>query len=132
MTPISQRMDITQFERVAAAKCNWSARSLDVARALIVEGVSLSVAATTHAMSAQQANVIRTRFLAKAENLRIEEFMRRENPKLASTALEPYSAQIRVLRDKGYTIEQIVSFLKECGVSTSQTTVRNFLRSIQI
>ena len=102
---------------------------MGVAKALIVDGVSLSEAAAAHEMSPQQANVIRGRFLAKAEDLRIEEFMSREKPKLASSALEPYSAQMQTLRDKGYTVDQIVAFLKESGVSTSPTTVRTFLRS---
>ena len=123
-------MDAAQFERVAS-KCKWSERSLGVAKALIVGDVSLSEAAAAHSMSPQQANVIRARFLAKAEKLRMEEFMRREKPKLSSSALEPYSSQMQTLRDKGYTIEQIVAFLKEDGVSTSPTTVRTFLRSIR-
>ena len=104
---------------------------MGVAKALIVGDVSLSEAAAAHSMSPQQANVIRARFLAKAEKLRMEEFMRREKPKLSSSALEPYSSQMQTLRDKGYTIEQIVAFLKEDGVSTSPTTVRTFLRSIR-
>jgi hypothetical protein len=128
MTSPSPRMDAAQFERVAA-KCKWSERSLGVAKALIVDEVSLSEAAATHTMSPQQANVIRARFLAKAEKLRVEEFMQREKPKLSSSALEPFSAEMQTLRDKGYTIEQIVAFLKENGVSTSPTTIRNFFRS---
>ena len=123
-------MDAAQFERVAS-KCKWSERSLGVAKALIVGDVSLSEAAAAHSMSPQQANVIRARFLAKAEKLRMEEFMRREKPKLSSSALEPYSSQMQTLRDKGYTVDQIVAFLKENGVSTSPTTVRTFLRSIR-
>ncbi len=97
---------------------------------LIVEGVPLSEAAAAHQMSPQQANVIRGRFLAKADKHRVEEFMAREKPKLSSTALEPFSAEIKTLREKGYTIEQIVVFLKENGISTSPTTVRNYLRNI--
>ena len=124
-------MDVAQFERVASKCKRWSERSLGVAKALIVGDVSLSEAAAAHSMSPQQANVIRARFLAKAEKLRMEEFMRREKPKLSSSALEPYSSQMQTLRDKGYTIEQIVAFLKESGVSTSPTTVRTFLRSIR-
>ena len=123
-------MDAAQFDRVAS-KCKWSERSLGVAKALIVGDVSLSEAAAAHSMSPQQANVIRARFLAKAEKLRMEEFMRREKPKLSSSALEPYSSQMQTLRDKGYTVDQIVAFLKENGVSTSPTTVRTFLRSIR-
>jgi len=121
-------MDAAQFARVAS-KCKWSERSLGVAKALIVDDVSLSEAAAAHTMSPQQANVIRARFLAKAEKLRVEEFMQREKPKLSSSALEPFSTEMQTLRDKGYTIEQIVAFLKENGVSTSPTTVRTYFRS---
>ena len=121
-------MDAAQFDRVAS-KCKWSERSLGVARALIVDSVSLSEAAAAHSMSAQQANVIRTRFLAKAEKLRMEEFMRREKPKLASSALEPYAAQIQTLQANGYTADQIVGYLEESGVLTSTTIVRRFLKN---
>lgn len=131
MTSHAKKMKVAQFEQVASQCKRWSDRSLRVAKALIVEGVALSEAAVTHAMSPQQANVIRARFLAKAEDQHIKEFMRREKPKLASAALGPFAAQMQTLRDKGYTIEQIVGFLKESGVSTSLTTVRTFLRSIQ-
>lgn len=124
------RMDAAQFDRVAS-KCRWSERSLGVARALLVDGVPLPDAAAAHDMSVKQARVLLARFSAKAESERLEAFMQREKPKLAATALEPYSSEVRTLRDKGYTIEQIVAFFKENGVKTSPTTVRNFLRSIR-
>lgn len=124
-------MDAAQFERVAAKCKRWSGRSLSVAKALILEGKPLSQVAAAYSMSPQQANVIRGRFLNKAEDLRIEDFMRKEKPKLASAALEPFSSEMQTLRDKGYTIEQIVAFLKDNGVTTSQTTVTTFLRSIR-
>jgi predicted component of type VI protein secretion system len=134
-------MDEEFFNRVASSKCNWSERSLGVAKALIVEGKSPSAvaAAMDPPMTPQQANVLRTRFLAKAEELRqedekarVERFMQREKPKspvAALVALEDFAAEMQVLRDKGYTDEQIVSFLQENGVLTSPATVRKFFRS---
>lgn len=132
MASPTPRMDAAQFDRVAS-KCRWSERSLGVVRALLVDGLSLpdAVAAVTPEMSVKQARVLRDRFNAKAESQRLEEFMQREKPKLATTALEPYSSEVRTLRDKGYTIEQIVAFFKANGVKTSPTTVRKFLRSIR-
>ncbi|WP_272688284.1 hypothetical protein [Providencia sp. PROV041] len=130
MASPTPRMDAAQFDRVAS-KCRWSERSLGVARALLVDGVPLPDAAAAHDMSVKQARVLLVRFAAKAESERLEAFMQREKPKLATTALEPYSSEVRTLRDKGYTIEQIVAFFKENGVKTSPTTVRNFLRSIR-
>lgn len=131
MTTSNPRMDANLFERIASKCSRWSERSLGVAKALIVEGVSLSEAAATHTMSPQQASVIRARFLARAEKIRVEEFMSREKPRLSTSILEPFSTQMQTLRDKGYTIDQIVAFLKENGVSTSPTTVQTFLRSLR-
>lgn len=122
------KMSDAEFTRVAMICNRWSERSLGVARALLVEGVPLSDAATAHEMSSQQANVIRSRFLAKAAKQRVDDFTAREKPKLAASALEPFEQDMRTLRDKGYTIRQIVSFLREQGIETSLTTVRTFLK----
>ena len=136
MASPTPRMDAAQFERVAS-KCRWYERSLGVVRAILVDGVPLADAAAAHDMSTKQARVLVSRFNAKAEGLRteaIQAFMRRETPKHANTALEahePFSNEVRTLRDKGYTIEQIVAFFKENAISTSPTTVRRFLRSIR-
>ncbi|HET9239189.1 MAG TPA: hypothetical protein VFO10_18155 [Oligoflexus sp.] len=123
---ILSKMDEAQFDRVAV-KCRWSERSLNVAKALIVEAASLSEAAAAHTMSPQQANVIRARFLAKAEKMRVEEFMQREKPRFGSAFL-PYTKGIQTLRDCGYTIKQIISFLEENGVSVSRSAVEAFFR----
>lgn len=101
---------------------------MGVVRALLVDCVPLSDAAATHEMSAQQANVVRKRFLGKAEKLRIDEFMAREKPKLSTTLLEPFAQDMRTLRDKGYTMQQIVTFLRENDIETTTTTVRKFLK----
>lgn len=140
MAPSASRIDEAFFDRVASS-CSWSDRSLGVAKALIVSGKSPTAAgaAADPPMTAQHANVLRTRFLAKVEKFRqdeekarLEQFMQREAPKASGAALDalgPFSDQVKTLHDKGYTADQIVSFLKENGVSTSPTTVRKFLRS---
>lgn len=128
MAPAAQLMTEEEFSRIAAECSRWSDRSIGVARALLVDGVPLSDAATTHDMSKQQANVVRARFVDKAEKKRISEFMAREKPKMTLALLEPYSQHMKTLRDKGYTFQQIVSFLAENGIETSVTTVRNFLK----
>lgn len=130
------RMDAAQFERVAS-KCRWYERSLTVVRAILVDGVPLADAAAAHDMSPKQARVLLGRFNDKAEQVRVnelEEFMRQEAPRHASAtfeALEPFTKEVRTLRDSGYTVEQIVTFFKHKNITTSATTVRRFLRSIQ-
>lgn len=104
---------------------------MGVARALLVKGERLSAAAAAHEMSAQQANVVRERFLAKVEKYRLDAFMAREKPKLATAALEPYSRQMHTLLGSGYTNNQIVAFLRDQGIETSETIVRKFFKEHQ-
>ncbi|MDP4573461.1 hypothetical protein Q8O96_30795 [Pseudomonas sp. LPH60] len=130
------RMDAAQFDRVAS-KCRWYERSLNVVRAILVDGVPLADAAAAHEMSPKQARVLLGRFNDKAEQVRVvelEEFMRQEAPRHGNAtfeALEPFSKEVRTLRDNGYTVEQVVSFFKLKNITTSATTIRRFLRSIQ-
>jgi hypothetical protein len=120
-------MDAVQFERIASA-CQWSERSLGVAKALTVDNLPIPGVATANAMKPQQANVIHARFLARAEQVCVEEFMQCEEPRLSSAAIKRFSRGMHTLRQKGYTIEQIVAFLRKNGVSASPATVANFLK----
>jgi hypothetical protein len=121
-------IDNDLFERVSLQLHRWSDRSLGVAKALIIDGVPLSEAAAMHDMSPQQANVIRTRFIEKADKVRLQSFMDREKPKLPKIELELFKPEIQTLHEKGYTVEQIITFLAENNVTASTTTIRNFLK----
>ncbi len=121
-------IDNDLFERVSLQLRRWSDRSLGVAKALIIDGVPLSEAAAMHDMSPQQANVIRTRFVEKADKVRLQSFMDREKPKLPKIELELFKPEIQTLHEKGYTVEQIITFLAENNVTASATTIRNFLK----
>ncbi|NOV32718.1 hypothetical protein [Methylomonas sp. ZR1] len=121
-------IDNDLFERVSLQLRRWSDRSLGVAKALIIDGVPLSEAAAMHDMSPQQANVIRTRFVEKADKVRLQSFMAREKPKLPKIELELFKPEIQTLHEKGYTVEQIITFLAENNVTASATTIRNFLK----
>lgn len=120
-------MDAARFERVAS-RCRWSERSLDVARALLVDGKGLAAVAAKHEMKPQQANVLRTRFLELARKEQLESFMAREKPK-AITILEPFGEQMRALRERGYEDGQIVAFLRENGIKTTAKSVKQFLEN---
>ncbi len=121
-------IDNDLFERVSLQLRRWSDRSLGVAKALIIDGLPLSEAAAMHDMSPQQANVIRTRFVEKADKVRLQSFMDREKPKLPKIELELFKPEIQTLHEKGYTVEQIITFLAENNVTASATTIRNFLK----
>lgn len=126
-------MDAARFARVASLCRNWSDRSLSVARALLVDGDPLSRVAEAHDMKPQQASVIRARFVKKdtpTVTSRVKAFMQREEPKGPISRLEAFSTDIKTLRDKGYTVEQIVAFLAENGVEVRPDVVQTFLESI--
>lgn len=122
------RMDAAAFQRAASECKRWSERSLGVARALLVDGKPLSDVAAAYEMKPQQANVIRARFVEKAKEARLKQFMKQETPKQLSAALEPFAADMATLRDKGYSVDQIVAYLADNGVQASVTTVRTFMR----
>lgn len=127
MSPTPE-IDNELFERVSLQLRRWSDRSLGVAKALIVDGLPLSEAASKHDMSPQQANVIRTRFIEKADKVRLQSFMEREKPKLQKLEFETFKPEIQTLHDKGYTVEQIITFLAENNVIATAATIRNFLK----
>lgn len=120
-------IDAEQFDAVATTCRRWSARSLSVVRALIVDRRPLTETANDHDMTAQQANVLRSRFHAKAEQYRIDEYTRREAP--ARPSLASFSSEVRRLDEQGYTAEQIVAFLKGHGVVTDAESVDVLLRT---
>jgi hypothetical protein len=127
MSPAPE-IDNELFDRVSSQLRRWSDRSLSVAKSIIIDGLSLSEAASKHDMSPQQANVIRTRFVEKADKVRLESFMEREKPKRPNVELDAFKPEILILDEKGYTVEQIVSFLAENNVIATATTIRNFLK----
>ncbi|MEA5249912.1 hypothetical protein [Xanthomonas fragariae] len=130
MTAPNPRIDAAQFDRVAAS-CRWREYSLGAVRSILVDGAPIADAATAHQITAKHARVLMNRFLAKIEQQRLAEFMRVEPPKQPSAILEPYASAIVSLRDKGYSADQIVAYLKQNGVAITATKVRNFIRSIR-
>jgi len=99
---------------------------------MILEKLRVSEAANRYSMSMQQANIIRTRFYVKADELRLTEFKKRVKPNATTTtALLPFAKDIEALLDDGYTHQQVITYLEEHGVNTSVSTVRKFLKSAE-
>jgi len=117
------------FEQVKAKCARWSKRSISVARALIVDGRPIGDVADDYDMTKQQANVIRTRFYSKAEQIRLETFRQRQRPAKATTeAIEPFANEVMKLHREGYTSAQLVDYLDGVGLTVSPTLVSKFLR----
>ena len=120
-------IDSAKFDELSAYCNRWADKSLSIARALIVEGAQLAEVAKAHDCSAAYANVIRSRFYTKAEQVRLEQF--KQSMKPAGLAdLEPYGRDIETLQADGYTVPQLVSYLAQHDVSVSADTVRKYLK----
>ncbi len=115
------------FERIASTLLRWSPKSLGVAKALIIDRMPLGEVAKANAISPQQANVVRKRFIDKVEQDRVNSFMSREMPKQKGMDITPFMKQISLLSSKGYTSDQIVLYLKENGLATTPKDIELLL-----
>ena len=87
----------------------------------------LGEVAKANAISPQQANVVRKRFIDKVEQDRVNSFMSREMPKQKGMDITPFMKQINLLSSKGYTSDQIVLYLKENGLATTPKDIELLL-----
>jgi hypothetical protein len=115
------------FDIVASECKRWSERSLSVVRSLLVDGAPLSEVAAAHDMSSRQANVIRSRFLKKAEQNKIALFMAQEPPNI----LVKHEADINTLDKRGYSAQQIRRFLEKQGVKVSVKRIKLFMVNME-
>lgn len=125
----ASKIDSTTFAKVAAELVRWSEKSLRISSAVLVEGKTPAEVAQAESVTPQHVSVVCRRFMERVKARRVVEFMSQESPKRSTAVLEPFLQEMRTLRDKGYTITQVVAFLKKNGVQSSPTTVSEFLRS---
>jgi len=139
----SNAVSAKTFESVKRLHCGrWSDRSLEVARALLVDGERVTEVAGKFGMSRQQANVLRTRFLAlvnspsKAKATKVpikvpaERFMRAVEPE-SPPALRALRNEIRQLVSAGYSEHQINEFLLANDVTVSAQELTAFLGAME-
>lgn len=132
MTEAAGQITAAEFERVAKTLSKWSARSLSVARALLVNREKLSVVAAQYDMKPQQASVIRSRFsdkvtLAGIKRVSALEFMAVEKP-VVEAALEPFKSELIKLHRNHYSTQQMVLYLSKNNFETDEKTLNNFLQ----
>lgn len=131
MSQTAGPLPAADYERVAKTLTKWSARSLSVARALLVDGEKLSVVAGQFNMKPQQASVIRSRFsdkvtLAGIKRISAQEFMAVEKP-VVDAALEPFKSELLKLHRNHYSPQQMVHYLSQNNFETDEKTLTNFL-----
>lgn len=134
MKEITGVLSAEEFEKVAQTCSRWSARSLDVARALLVDGVKLSVVAAKQEMKPQQASVIRSRFqdratLAGLKKVSASEFMANESPQ-TDAALAAFKTELLKLSRANYSTEQMLLYLAQNNFTTDAKTLTDFLNKV--
>lgn len=65
----------------------------------------------------------------KGQEMDINEFEKRMQPRAKRSKLEPFQAQIFELKAKGYANWQVCEWLSENGVKVSQEGLRKFIKS---
>jgi predicted DNA-binding protein YlxM (UPF0122 family) len=127
---ICKRLSLDEFNETEELCERWSEKSLQIAKELLVDGLSLSVVAEKNNVSSQHANVLRTRFLDKYEKRRLNVFMEREKPEFIDKALDHYKSDIKTLHDSGYTNKQIVTFLEEQEIEITEESLTEYMRGL--
>jgi len=130
----SAELKLAEFNRVAAECRRWSKRSLDVARALLVEDLRPVDVANKFGMTAQQAIVIRTRFrdrvrLAGIKKVSATSFMAAEKPQ-SEAALLPFKTDLQKLKRANYSPEQMLEFLERNEIKTDLDTLVHFMEGV--
>src|SRR5437868_6746835 len=108
-----QRLPADEFDRVAGQQCGrWESRSLEAARAVLVDGQRPAEVASRLGMSPQHVYVLRKRFLGfVAVKVPAKVYMEAVPPDWA-VVLSRFEAHVRSLMKSGYSPTQIADYLR--------------------
>lgn len=115
-----------QFEGITAHCERWAAKSLEIAKELIVYDVPLAEVAKNHDCTPAYANTIRARFYAKAQSVRLIAFKKDMRPDELAV-LRPYGDDIDQLLADGFNVKDLVTYLENQGISVPDETVNKFI-----
>lgn len=126
-------MDSQEFLAVASAGRKLSDKTLAIARAILVEHEPVSIVARRYEVSPQHANVVKTRFLRRADDMRLRGYMNRVTPAGATVEIDliAHASQIEQLNEKGYSAGQIADFLDSLGITATVQEIKNFLKGVK-
>jgi hypothetical protein len=75
-----------------------------------------------------QKSATSRKLIGAKTNVDIDEYLNRNPPKAKQSALTPHTADIFKLREKGMSLQQIMAFLAENGITSSIGNLSRFLR----
>lgn len=110
-------------------KTRLTEKSQDIIRAIYIERKNTKEIAKRFNVSVQHVNTLKYRFQKKIEQANdITTFMVINKPRLSTQQLEKYRKEIFKLRETGYTLQQILFFLRKMNITVAMSTLSNFLR----
>ena len=125
-------MDIQEFEQVAKSGRRWTAKSLAIARAILVDQQKTNDVAQQFSVSPQHVNVLRTRFLKRAKDMYLCSYINRVEPDEKIYQLRKHKNQILILCRKGYSPRQIADYLDMLGVSVTVHEIKEFVKGLDL
>lgn len=117
-------MTEAEFNEIKTACERWSDRSLNIVKAYLVEGKKLSDIEVAFNVKKQQVTVLSKRFVDK----RLKTFMDSETPKNKKKSLASCKNHIKVLVKNGYSVDQILKYLKSVGVDADVAELLKFTK----
>ena len=79
----------------------------------------------------EKSNKPGTTEIEHSENVSVEEYMAKNPPRLSKNTLLPYTNSLLILRNKGYSYDQLLDFLKSNEITVSMTTLSNFFSNLK-
>lgn len=128
------KIDAETFDRVAQKRCKrWKPESLEMIRKHLVDGESINGIAKAHGKQQNTLSTMKARFLMQikrelALNLDVETFMLNVVP---HKDLSPFRAEIKKLKNAGYTVDQISEYLSSNEISVEKDELSLFLKRIE-
>lgn len=128
------QIDAETFDRVAKKRCQrWKKESLDMIREHLVEGGSISEIAKAHGRQQNTLSTMKSRFLKQIKreltiSLDVDTYMLTVAPK---QDLSQFSAEIKKLKNAGYTEDQISEYLSFNKITVKKSELTLFLKRLE-
>lgn len=109
---------------------HWSQKSIDIAAGVIIDKRRLSDVAKDFGVTYTHVLRVKNRFLARAENHRLEKAAS-ILVSADSALLTPYKSPIRKMLKKGLDTKKIKIALADSGINVSMKSLQDFVKNIK-
>lgn len=129
------QIDAETFERVAKRRCQrWKKESLEMIKEHLVDGGTINDIAKAHGKQQNTLSTMKARFLTQVKkeltlSVDVDTYMLNVVPQ---KDLSPFSAEIKKLKNAGYTEDQISEYLFSNNINVEKNELSLFLKRFEI